>query len=60
MSIQISGLRETQLTDFAFIRLFTAVNPKMLGQSRAISKGFLADLALVGSFSGVRTHVGGH
>jgi hypothetical protein len=41
VSIEIPGLRETELAKLALVRLFARVNPKMLRQSAGVGKGFL-------------------
>lgn len=58
--IQVSWLREPQQTQFALIRFFPRVDPKVFGQCAGVRECLLAKPAAVRSLPGMGSHVRRH
>ena len=60
MSVEVTRLRESSITDLALVRFFSSVCSVMLGQSGAVGKTLSTHVAFVRSVSGVCPHVRRH
>lgn len=60
VTIEVTTLGKTCITDLALVRFFPSVGAKMLRQSGAVGKSLAAHIALVRAIPRVSTHVSGN
>ena len=60
VSIQVATLRESSITDFALVRLFSSVRSVVLSERWAVGESFATNVAFVRSIAGVGPHMSRH
>ena len=60
VSVEVSRLRKSRVTDFTLVGLLSGVGPVVFCQSGAVGKALSAHVAFVGAFTRVRSHVCRH
>lgn len=60
VAVEVTRLRKAKVTDFATVRLLSAVDALVLGEGGGVGKSLAAVVAPVRSLPGVGTEVSGH